>query len=56
MPFAVCLSARERLSRGVISTQKHCLEDDGKHDEAARVTEGLYHFLAIGVAIKESGS
>ena len=52
------VGARERLSRGVISTQKHYLEDSGKHDEAAKVTEGrtLYHCLASGVAIQKAGS
>ncbi len=41
-----------------VAETKHYLEDAGKHDEAAKVTEGrkLYHFMASGVALKKPGS
>jgi uncharacterized protein DUF4920 len=46
------------MKQETVEQTKHYLEDAGKHDEAAKVTEGrkLYHFLASGVAIKKSGS
>jgi hypothetical protein len=38
-----------------VEQTRHYLEDAGKHEEAAKVTEGrkLYKFLANGVAISK---
>ena len=46
------------MKQETVEQTKHYLEDAGKHDEAAKVTEGrkLWHFLASGVAIKKAGS
>jgi hypothetical protein len=46
------------MKQETVEQTKHYLEDAGKHDEAAKVTEGrkLWHFLASGVAIKKTGS
>ncbi|MFY9342931.1 MAG: DUF4920 domain-containing protein, partial [Planctomycetota bacterium] len=43
------------LKQESVEQTKHYLEDAGKTEEAAKVTEGrkLYHFLASGVAIKK---
>src|SRR5262245_58329139 len=45
------------MKQETVEQTKHYLEDAGKHDEAAKVTEGrkLWHFLASGVAIKKAG-
>src|SRR5262245_36871609 len=45
------------MKQETVEQTKHYLEDAGKRDEAAKVTEGrkLYHFLASGVAIKKTG-
>jgi hypothetical protein len=44
------------MKQETVAETKHYLEDAGKHDEAAKVTEGrkLFHFLATGVAIKKA--
>ena len=44
------------MKQETVEQTKHYLEDAGKKDEAAKVTEGrkLYHFLASGVAIKKA--
>ena len=44
------------MKQETVEQTKHYLEDAGKHDEAAKVTEGrkLYHFMASGVAIKKA--
>jgi len=58
-------SGRTAIVEGTLSMKqesvaetKHYLEDAGKHEEAAKVTEGrkLYHFMASGVALKKAGS
>jgi len=43
------------MKQETVEQTKHYLEDAGKHDEAAKVTEGrkLYHFMATGVAISK---
>ena len=45
------------MKQETVEQTRHYLEDAGKHDEAAKVTEGrkLYHFMASGVAIKKAG-
>ncbi len=45
------------MKQETVEQTKHYLEDAGKHEEAAKVTEGrkLYHFMASGVAIKKVG-
>jgi hypothetical protein len=56
-------SGRETIVEGVLEMRqetveetKHHLEDEGKKDEAAKVTEGrkLFRFMASGVAIKRA--
>ena len=44
------------MKQETVAETKHYLEDAGKTDEAAKVTEGrkLYHFMASGVAIKKA--
>jgi hypothetical protein len=44
------------MKQETVEETKHYLEDAGKHDEAAKVTEGrkLYRFMASGVAIKKA--
>ncbi len=44
------------MKQETVAQTRHYLEDAGKHDEAAKVTEGrkLYHFLATGVAIRKA--
>ena len=46
------------MKQETVEQTKHYLEDAGKADEAAKVTEGrkLWHFLASGVAIKKAGN
>ena len=41
-----------------VAQTKHYLEDAGKHDEAAKVTEGrkLYRFMANGVALEKAAA
>lgn len=43
------------MKQETVEQTKHYLEDAGKHDEAAKVTEGrkLYTFMASGVAIQK---
>lgn len=43
------------MKQETVEQTKHYLEDAGKHEEAAKVTEGrkLYHFMATGVAISK---
>ena len=43
------------MKQETVEQTKHYLEDAGKTDEAAKVTEGrkLWHFMASGVAIKK---
>jgi molybdenum cofactor biosynthesis enzyme len=43
------------MKQETVEQTKHYLEDAGKADEAAKVTEGrkLYHFMASGVAIRK---
>jgi hypothetical protein len=43
------------LKQETVEQTRHYLEDAGKHEEAARITEGrkLYHLLARGVAIEK---
>jgi hypothetical protein len=43
------------MKQETVEQTRHYLEDAGKHEEAAKVTEGrkLYHLLASGVAIKK---
>jgi hypothetical protein len=45
------------MKQETVEQTKHYLEDAGKHEEAAKVTEGrkLYHFMATGVAIAKPG-
>jgi hypothetical protein len=44
------------MKQETVEQTKHYLEDEGKKDEAAKVTEGrkLFHFLATGVAIQKA--
>ena len=44
------------MKQETVEQTKHYLEDAGKKDEAAKVTEGrkLYHFMASGVAIQKA--
>mgnify|MGYP002623779138 CR=1 FL=1 len=44
-----------QMTQETVEQTRHYLEDAGKHDEAAKVTEGrkLYRFVASGVAIKK---
>ena len=44
------------MKQETVEQTKHYLEDAGKLDEAAKVTEGrkLFHFMASGVAIKKA--
>ena len=46
------------MKQETVEETKHYLEDAGKHDEAAKVTEGrkLFHFMASGVALKKNGA
>ncbi|HEX5050326.1 MAG TPA: DUF4920 domain-containing protein [Planctomycetota bacterium] len=46
------------MKQETVEQTKHYLEDAGKSEEAAKVTEGrkLYQFVASGVAIKKAGS
>ncbi|MEO6595409.1 MAG: DUF4920 domain-containing protein, partial [Planctomycetota bacterium] len=46
------------MKQETVEQTKHYLEDAGKLEEAAKVTEGrkLYHFMASGVAIEKAGS
>ncbi len=43
------------MKQETVEETKHYLEDAGKNEEAAKVTEGrkLYHFMASGVAIQK---
>lgn len=43
------------MKQETVEETKHYLEDAGKKDEAAKVTEGrrLFHFMASGVAIEK---
>lgn len=43
------------MKQETVEQTKHYLEDAGKHDEAAKVTEGrkIYTFMANGVALKK---
>jgi hypothetical protein len=43
------------LKQETVEQTRHYLEDAGKHEEAAKITEGrkLYHFVATGVAIEK---
>jgi hypothetical protein len=56
-------SGRTAIVEGVMAFKqetveqtRHYLEDAGKHDEAAKITEGrkLYTFMASGVAIEKA--
>jgi hypothetical protein len=46
------------MKQETVEQTRHYLEDAGKHEEAAKVTEGrrLYHFMASGVAIKKAAN
>jgi hypothetical protein len=46
------------LQQETVAQTRHYLEDAGRHEDAAKVTEGrrIYTFLASGVAIRKTGA
>jgi cell division protein YceG involved in septum cleavage len=51
----VIVEGEMTLKQETVEQTRHYLEDAGKHEEAAKITEGrrLYHFVASGVAIQK---